>query len=121
MSAQTEHIDMRERDVVAVKCIDCGWDNDGELVLVDRYLTDYPPIPRHKPEAFLEVYRDDGGDPDDRNPTCDGCGLDLEPDTVVEDVDRTRAELIEHIRSSGTAGEKVWLPILRLAHWWATR
>lgn len=83
-NVQTEHINMAERDTVAVACENCGWDNDGKLVLVDRYLTDWPPIPRFNPRAFLEVYRDSGGDPDDRNPTCDGCGLDLEPDSVKE-------------------------------------
>jgi hypothetical protein len=46
----------------------------GQPILVtDRYLTDYPPIPRFDPLAFIEFYRDTGGDPDDRITECPRC------------------------------------------------
>lgn len=49
------------------------------LIVVDRYVTDYPPIPRGKnPESFVEFYLDDGGDPDDLVSQCPSCEMDLE-------------------------------------------
>jgi hypothetical protein len=49
------------------------------VVVVDRYLTDRPPIPRFNPMAFIQFYRDEFGDPDDLILECPGCGewLDL--------------------------------------------
>lgn len=44
------------------------------LVAVDRYVTDFPPIPRGKnPESFVEFYLDEGGDPDDLVSQCPAC------------------------------------------------
>lgn len=53
---------------------DCGQ----LLVAVDRYVTDFPPIPHTNPESFVEFYLDDGGDPDDRVIQCPSCEDDLE-------------------------------------------
>lgn len=63
------------------ECAECGWDNEGRLEIVDRYSTDYPPIPR---VDIIEVYRDSGGDPDDRIIECENCGNYLDRDTVNE-------------------------------------
>ncbi len=66
-----------------VSC-ECGWSNDGRLIIVDRYATDFPPIPRGNGLGFLEIYRDDGMDPDDRVSECPCCGEFLDPVEVLE-------------------------------------
>jgi hypothetical protein len=58
-----------------VACIVCG----EQVVVVDRYKTDYPPIPWTE---LIEFYRDEAGDPDDRLLECPGCGEGLYLDTV---------------------------------------
>lgn len=66
----------------AVVCVDCGY---GPFFVVDRYLTDWPPIPRGRhPESFVEFYIDDVGDPDDRFSECPQCDRLLELDAVRE-------------------------------------
>lgn len=70
-------------------CGGCGWDNGGSLEIVDRYSTDYPPIPRFDADAFVEVYRAPGGDPDDRIIECESCGETLDRETCVERDPRT--------------------------------
>lgn len=57
---------------------DCGWDDHGHLHAVDRYASDYPPIPYTGP--ILECYGDTVADPDQRVIECEDCGgpLDLE-------------------------------------------
>lgn len=76
-------VELRDRGVIAVAC-ECGWDNDGRLVLVDRYATDFPPIPHFSIDAFIEVYRDSGGDPDDRLHECPECSRELDRHACVE-------------------------------------
>lgn len=76
-------IELRERDTIPVAC-ECGWDNDGQLVLVDRYATDHPPIPHFSIDAFIQVYRDRGGDPDDLVHDCPECGGPLDRHECVE-------------------------------------
>lgn len=63
-----------------VACGACG----RRVIVVDRYVTDWPPIPRFNPEAFVEFYSDWGGDPDDRVSECPGCGDCLDLDTVLQ-------------------------------------
>lgn len=61
-----------------VRCV-CG----EPVVVVDRYITDYPPIPRRWPEMFIEFYRDRYCDPDDRLSECPRCGEWLDLATVT--------------------------------------
>lgn len=66
-----------------VRCL-CGWDNDGKLIIVDRYATDAPPGPRgSNPASWHEVYLDWGGDPDDRVDECPNCGESLDVDHLT--------------------------------------
>jgi hypothetical protein len=62
-------------------CIACG----EPILVVDRYITDRPPIPRFNPLAFIEFYTDEGGDPDTRVAECPKCGawLDLDNPTLT--------------------------------------
>jgi hypothetical protein len=53
------------------------------IFVVDRYITDYPPIPRFNPLAFIEFYRCEGGDPDDRVSECPRCGVDLDLEAIT--------------------------------------
>lgn len=84
MNVKTDRIHMAGRAVIKVACPKCGWNNDRRLVMVDRYLTDAPPGPRGDGVEFLEIYLDDGFDPDDRVSTCGGCDEDLYPDDATE-------------------------------------
>ncbi len=68
---------------LAVRCR-CGFDNRGTLTMVDRYSTDFPPVPRGDGQSFIEVYRDGAGDPDDRLSECPKCGDPFDRDTMVE-------------------------------------
>lgn len=68
--------DIPETGKVKVQCADCGYSNDGELVLVDRMLTDSPPGPLRKGD-MLEIYSDDCMDPDDRISFCPECDNEL--------------------------------------------
>lgn len=74
--------------VTHVRCRDCGWSNDGRLVLVDRWITDYPPIPYTGP--ILELYLDEDMDPDGRIVDCNVCGCDDFMDSAI-----TRDALLE--------------------------
>ncbi len=71
-------ITLRERldkeGQVKVACV-CGH----ELMLVDRYVTDYPPIPHIE---MIEFYDGDSMDPDDHVQECPSCGEYLETDEV---------------------------------------
>jgi hypothetical protein len=62
---------------VKVACPDCGWTADGELELVDRYVTDWPPIPWCD---LREVVADPEFGPVG---FCPGCDELLDPDNVV--------------------------------------
>lgn len=75
------NIELRDRGEIPVRCGECGWDNDGRLTLVDRWVTDYPPVPYRGP--MLEVYRD-GDDPESRTDECGGCDGYLGGETVEE-------------------------------------
>lgn len=66
-----------------VACAGCGWDNDRTLTLIDRYATDYPPVPRGNGDRFIEAYRDTGGDPDDRISFCPKCDTYLDRDGCI--------------------------------------
>lgn len=76
--------ELRDRGEIPVACGGCGWDNKGRLILVDRYITDYPPIPRISVDSFIEFYIDEGGDPDDRIIQCPACDDDIRREQVVE-------------------------------------
>lgn len=84
MSVHTGTFDMAERAAVSVACPSCKWTNEGRLVLVDRYLTDWPPGPRGDGHSFLELYLDSTCDPDDRVNECPSCTEYLDSSTVVE-------------------------------------
>ena len=77
-------IELQERAEIRVACGYCNWDNGGRLILVDRYATDFPPIPHFSVDAFVEFYLDRGGDPDDRVVDCPDCGDELHRLTCVE-------------------------------------
>jgi hypothetical protein len=78
-------VELRGRGKVPVECGACGWDNGGRLTLVDRWVTDYPPIPYTGP--IVEVYAD-GGDPESRVIECGQCDGDLQRlDDCVEVVE----------------------------------
>jgi len=48
------------------------------FVAIDRYASDAPPGPRGShPERWIEFYRDEIFDPDDRLHECPGCGEEL--------------------------------------------
>lgn len=50
-----------------------------QVVVVDRYVTDFPPGPRGRnPESWVEFYRDHAGDPDDFLSGCPRCDEELE-------------------------------------------
>lgn len=72
-----------------VCCPACHWDAHGTLQVVDRYQTDFPPVPWRD----MRQIRDD----DDEAPSiaaCPDCGADLDPDTVSPrspGIDRYRA------------------------------
>ena len=69
---------MGGRDRYPCACPECGWDAHGELEVVDRYATDYPPIP------FMDL-REVVFDPEVGGiGECRACGCWLDPDTVVE-------------------------------------
>lgn len=81
MNLHTGTFEMKERDVVKVACPQCGWTADGELHIVDRYLTDYPPIPRGNGMSFLELRIDD---PERHISECDRCEACLDVGEVVQ-------------------------------------
>lgn len=70
---------MGARDRFPCACPDCGWDDDGHLEVVDRYATDFPPIP------WCDL-REVRGDDDERGALneCPACDAWLDPDEVVE-------------------------------------
>lgn len=84
MSIHTGAFDMAGRTLVEVACRECGWSNDGELVLVDRYALDWPPIPRGDGRHFLELYLESSLGPDARVMWCAQCGRELQVEDVVE-------------------------------------
>jgi hypothetical protein len=47
--------------ITPVACGGCGWSAGGQLVMVDRWITDYPPIPY---VPLIEFYSDGFGDPE---------------------------------------------------------
>lgn len=69
---------MGARDRFPAACPECGWDAGGELEVVDRYATDYPPIPYMD---LREVVADPGDGP---VMECRRCGCPLDPDNVAE-------------------------------------
>lgn len=73
--------EMAGRDVVKVRC-QCGWDGGGNLEVVDRYLTDWPPGPRGNPDRWMELQT--SCDPDDRVRECPACEDELDAEAVVE-------------------------------------
>lgn len=86
MNVEAGNFKMAGRAIVKVACPSCGWSNDGELEVVDRYETDFPPVPRGTGSSFLELYLDTGHDPDDRVVECFECGNHLDVcDTVERD------------------------------------
>jgi NAD-dependent SIR2 family protein deacetylase len=69
---------MAGRERFPVACPECGWDANGELEVVDRYATDYPPIP------YMDL-REVVADPENGSVSeCPNCGAELDPDVVVE-------------------------------------
>ena len=56
------------------------------MVVVDRYATDYPPIPW---VDLVEFYIASGGDPDDRITECPRCWAELDLSTINPDTKET--------------------------------
>lgn len=75
--------ELNGRATVPVKCGSCGWDAEGDLTLVDRWETDYPPVPYRGP--MVEVY-ENWDDPESRIIECDHCGAYLDLKACVERV-----------------------------------
>lgn len=70
-----------------IACAECGWSNDETLILVDRWVLDYPPVPY---TPLFEIYLDKYMDPDDRVMECPSCYGDLlHPESVVVNKLRT--------------------------------
>jgi hypothetical protein len=80
--------------MVLVSCGECGWNAGGTLVMVDRWITDYPPIPYVK---LIEFYRDGFGDPDDRVNECPICFAEIAEDIVVETNVRTAHDVLSYL------------------------
>lgn len=70
----------------ALVICECGWSNEGRLIMVDRYITDHPPIPTRG--TMIELYLDHVCDPDDRVSACPECGNALDETTVLGPVAR---------------------------------
>lgn len=64
----------QDTGILSVRCT-CGWSADGDLIVVDRWITDFPPIPK---TPIIEFYSDPI-DPESRLSECPNCGgpLDL--------------------------------------------
>ena len=75
-------VELRGRGEIPVACGECGFDHGGRMTLVDRWVTDYPPIPYTGP--IVEVYLDTYGDPDDHVHECPECQVYLDEHTCVE-------------------------------------
>lgn len=72
-------VELGERASVPVRCV-CGWDDGGTLELVDRWKTDWPPIPYVR---MIELHGD--SDADGRaQMECGACGEELSEETVEE-------------------------------------
>jgi hypothetical protein len=83
---------MKGRDRYPAKCPECGWDAGGELEVVDRYATDWPPIP------WCDL-REVVADPEQGGLCeCPECGAGLDPDTAVE---RDTGEFAEFCECNG--------------------
>lgn len=108
MNVNAGSVQTAGRAIIKVACPDCGWTNEGGLVLVDRYETDYPPVPRGDGTSFLELYHTPGGDPDDRIGECGNpdCAADLEPYTVVEAVPHDDLPLLVALTEMASAAHR---------------
>lgn len=77
-----ESLASRCRKVGIIDCAcECGWDNDGHLIVVDRWAHDWPPIPYIE---MIEFYLDSGMDPDDQVSECPNCGEELDTEFCTE-------------------------------------
>lgn len=76
------YVDLSSGELVPVRCAHCVWDHDGNLHAVDRYASDFPPIPYTG--VILEVYASRYADPDDRVNECEACGS---PFDTTDDLD----------------------------------
>lgn len=61
-----------------VRCL-CGWDDDGTLIMVDRWKADHPPVPYVE---IIEFYGDTADEERHGHHQCPRCDNDLAADTV---------------------------------------
>lgn len=68
---------------IPVACSHCGFDNNGEMELVNVAHANWAPIPLSAWDAHVAIYLDSAHDPDDEIIECPGCLEYLAPDLVA--------------------------------------